>query len=178
MRIVAGLLKGRQFAEPRGKGTHPMAEKVRGALFNALGELDGMEVLDAFAGSGALSFEAASRGAKNIIAIEKDRSAHSVIDRNVKELDLGKIVKAVRANSGGWSIHNMEKKFDIVLLAPPYSDLQENLLQTLAGRHVKAGGLVVLDWPGKQDTPEFEGLKQIANNKYGDSQLVFYKKEE
>lgn len=176
MRIVAGSLKGRQFFEPQGRGTHPMAERVRGALFNVLGDLDGLSVLDAFAGSGALSFEAASHGAKNVIAIEKDRAAHSVIDRNIHELGVGRIVKAIRANAGGWSIHNMEKKFDVVLLAPPYDDLQKNLLDTLVRRHVKPGGLMVLDWPGKQEAPEFEQLKQAAAKNYGDAQLVFYRK--
>ena len=175
MRIIAGSLKGRQFYEPHSRGTHPMSEKVRGALFNALGDIEGLTILDAFAGSGALSLEAASRGAASIIAIEKDGSSHSVIDRNIKELEVGSAVRAVRANAGGWSIHNMEKKFDIVILAPPYDKLQHELLDTLAKRHIKKGGLLVLDWPGKQSAPEFEGLSKVADKNYGDAQLVFYR---
>ncbi len=176
MRIIAGNLKGHQFYEPHSKTTHPMSDKVRGALFNALGDIDGLTFLDAFAGSGALAFEAASRGAKSVIAIEKDRSSHSVIDRNIKELKLGSIVHAIRANAAGWSIHNMEKTFDVVILAPPYDNLQENLLQTLARRHIKQDGLMVLDWPGKAEKPEFEGLQRVADKNYGDAQLVFYRK--
>lgn len=176
MRIVAGTLKGRQLHEPHSRGTHPMAEKVRGALFNVLGDVEGLTFLDAFAGSGALAFEAVSRGAAKVVAIEKDRSAHSVIDKNVSELRLKDRVDAVRANAGGWSIHNMEKQFDIVILAPPYGNLQESLLRTLAKRHVKSGGILVLDWPGKIEVPEFEGLKQVSTKAYGDAQLVFYRK--
>lgn len=176
MRVISGWLKGHHFYEPHSKSTHPMSDKVRGALFNALGDIEGLTFLDAFAGSGALAFEAASRGAANIVAIEKDRSSHSVIDRNIKELKLGNIVRAVRANAGGWSIHNMEKKFDIVILAPPYDNLQLNLLKTLAKRHVKAGGLMVLDWPGKEEIPEFDGLEAVTDKNYGDAQLVFYRK--
>jgi 16S rRNA (guanine966-N2)-methyltransferase len=58
MRIIAGELKGRNIQEPYGHRTHPMSEKVRGAVFNALGDIEGLAVLDAFAGTGALSFEA------------------------------------------------------------------------------------------------------------------------
>jgi 16S rRNA (guanine966-N2)-methyltransferase len=119
MRIIAGTLKGREFKSPHGHKTHPMSEKVRGALFNVLGDIEGLEFLDAFAGSGALAFEAASRGAKSIIAIDKDTSAHKTIDQNVKELRLQKLVHVSKANTAGWSIHNMEKKFDIVIRRTP-----------------------------------------------------------
>ena len=63
MKVVAGSRGGRNFASPHNNRTHPMSDKVRGALFNALGDLDGLSVLDAYAGSGACSLEAASRGA-------------------------------------------------------------------------------------------------------------------
>lgn len=176
MRIIAGHLKGREFHSPRSRRTHPMADKVRGGLFNVLGDIEGLTFLDAFAGSGALAFEAVSRGAAHVTAIEKDGAAHSVIERNVVELKLGDKAHVVRANAGGWSIHNMEKKFDIVLLAPPYDHLQETLLHTLVKRHVKRGGLVVLDWPGKQEAPVFEKMVQVSQKNYGDAQLIFYRK--
>jgi 16S rRNA (guanine966-N2)-methyltransferase len=176
MRVVAGSLKGRIFNEPAGHRTHPMSEKVRGALFNALGDIEGLTVLDAFAGSGALSFEAVSRGAKSVVAIDKDSSAHQIIVNNIQELKLAKQVNISRANIAGWSIHNMENKFDIVLLDPPYDDLRLNLLQKLVNRHVKNGGLAVLSFPGKITYPAFERTKVVATKAYGDSQLVFYRK--
>ncbi len=70
----------------------------------------------------------------------------------------------------------MEKKFDIVLLDPPYEELQLPLLQRLIKRHVKPNGLAVLSYPGKQDIPEFEDTKIVETKNYGDSQLVFYRK--
>ena len=70
MRIIAGDLKGREFKSPRGRTTRPMSEKTRGALFNTLGDIEGLSVLDGFAGSGALVFEAISRGAVSALAIE------------------------------------------------------------------------------------------------------------
>lgn len=177
MRIIAGTLGGRTIAEPHGHRTHPMSEKIRGALFNSLGDIEGLSVLDAFTGSGALAFEAISRGAKSVVAVDKDRPAHSTLDRNIKELNLAQQVKGVRANVGGWSIHNMERKFDIVLLDPPYEDLQSNLLQKLVNRHLKLGGIAVLSYPGHIPIPDFDGLKMVSDKNYGDAQLVFYRKK-
>lgn len=176
MRIIAGNLKNREFKSPHGHKTHPMSDKVRGALFNVLGDIEGLTFLDAFAGSGALAFEAASRGAKSVIAIDKDRSAHRILEQNIAELKLAKLVHAISANTGGWSIHNMEKQFDIVLLDPPYEELQPNLLGRLIKRHVKKDGLAVLSCPGNLAAPEFEIAKIAATKDYGDAQLVFYRK--
>lgn len=153
-----------------------MSEKARGALFNVLGDIEGLTFLDAFAGSGALAFEAASRGAKAVTAIEKDGPAFKIVEQNVKDLRLKSRVHIVRANAGGWSIHNMEKKFDVVLLDPPYDQLQPNLLKTLVRRHVKPGGLAVLSFPGKEDAPNFDKSEVAASKNYGDIQLIFYRK--
>ena len=68
MRIIAGTLKGQQFQTPHSHKTHPMGDKIRGALFNVLGDIEGLSFLDAFSGSGALAFEAASRGAASVLA--------------------------------------------------------------------------------------------------------------
>lgn len=177
MRIIAGKLKGRIIHEPHGHKTHPMSEKVRGALFNALGDIEGLTFLDSFAGSGALSFEAISRGAKSVVAVEVDKTAHSAISESIKDIKLAKEVKLTKANVGGWSIHNMEKKFDIVLLDPPHDDVRPDLLQLLMNRHVKKGGIVVLSYPGHAAQPEYEGMKALNDKHYGDIQLVFYRKK-
>jgi 16S rRNA (guanine966-N2)-methyltransferase len=152
-----------------------MADKIRGAMFNVLGDIEGLTVLDAFAGSGGLSFEAISRGAESAIAIDHDEPAHRALTRNIKDLGLNREVKAIKANASGWSDNNPEEQFDIVILAPPYDNLQVNLLQKLV-KHTKKEGVLVLDWPGKEEIPEFEGLEQIQIKNYGDAQLVFYRK--
>ncbi len=175
MRIIAGTLKGRIFHDPPGHHSHPMSDKVRGALFNMLGDIEGLTVLDAMAGSGALSFEAVSRGAKSAVAIEQKRGPHKAITDSIKELKLGGQVKAINADAGSWSSHNQTKQFDIVLLDPPYQDLQINLLSKLT-KHAKAGGLVVVSWPGHELPPAFDTCSIISDKKYGDSQLVFYRK--
>ena len=175
MRIIAGTLGGRNFDAPKGFRTHPMSEKARGGLFSALGDISGLAVLDAFAGSGALSFEAVSRGAKSAIAIDIDKNAADTIKRSAKNLKIADKVKAVRANASGWSDNNPEVKFDLVFIAPPYDDLQPNLVNKL-GRHLKDTGVYVLDWPKGQNVPDIQRLEVLKEKKYGDAVLIFYKK--
>lgn len=173
MRIIAGRLGGRQFQSPPGHRTHPMSEKIRGALFNALGDIEGLIVLDAFAGSGALSLEAISRGAKHATALNIDKKANLTVKKNAEELGITSEIKAIRSNASSWSDNNPKAEFDLVFSAPPYDNLQISLLQKLE-HHVRTNGLYVLDWPGNIDPPELESLTKSTQKHYGDSQLVFY----
>lgn len=174
MRIIAGNLGGRTFQSPRGHRTHPMSDKIRGAIFNMLGDVEGLTVLDAFAGSGALSLEAISRGAARAVAIDIDKSAQVVITRNAEALGLDQL-KAIRANVSSWSDNNPEARFDIVFVAPPYDDVRPKLVQKLV-RHAKPNGVLVLDWPGKVTLPELTEVENIAVKDYGDAQLAVYRK--
>lgn len=173
MRIIAGALGGRTFNSPHGHRTHPMSDKIRGALFNALGDLSGLTVLDAFAGSGALSFEAISRGAKSALAIESDRLAQRTISENIRALNLRRAVKLIQASANAWQQTSEDQQFDVVLLDPPYDDTQEALLQRLTTT-VKSDGILVLSWPGDQPIPQFEGFEVVKERAYGDAQLAFY----
>ena len=175
MRIIAGKLKGRIFHDPPGHNSHPMSEKARGALFNALGDIEDLTVLDAMAGSGALAIEAVSRGAKLSVAIEHSRPSFKAIKSSIKDLDLADQVKAINADASSWSSHNQAQKFDIVLLDPPYNNPQFNLLDRLV-EHTKKGGIVVISWPGHELPPAFDSCKLVSAKKYGDAQLVFYRK--
>ncbi|HSX17633.1 MAG TPA: RsmD family RNA methyltransferase [Patescibacteria group bacterium] len=175
MRVIAGRLGGRVFDSPGTNRTHPMSDKARGALFNILGDIEGLRVLDAFAGSGALSFEAASRGAGHVVAIESDKPAQQAIVRNIETLGLGKDVRLVTATANAWLNTAAPTTFDIVLCDPPYDDLQQPLLTKLAER-VGEGGLFVLSWPGNTEPPAFDGFEQASQRSYGDMQLVFYRK--
>jgi 16S rRNA (guanine966-N2)-methyltransferase len=175
MRVISGTLGGQTFEAPKGHRTHPMSDRVRGGLFNALGDIEGLNVLDAFTGSGALSIEAISRGAAHAIAIDIDKGAITTIVNNLKQLGVSGQVRAIRANASGWSDNNPDLEFDLVFSAPPYDDLQLNLVQKLV-KHTKPGGLYVLDWPGNLTAPELEGLETVQQKKYGDAQLVFYRR--
>jgi 16S rRNA (guanine966-N2)-methyltransferase len=151
-----------------------MSDKARGALFNALGDIGGLAVLDAFAGSGALGFEAISRGADRVTAIERDRDAQKAIAANIDSLDLAAEIRLVKANAAGW-LKTSDATFDLVLLDPPFDDLQPALLARLASR-TRAGGTVVFSLPpaAQIDLPaEFD---RLTAKEYGDNKLVFYRK--
>lgn len=174
MRVVSGSLGGRTFDSPGTERTHPMSDKMRGALFNILGELDDLIVLDPFGGSGALSFEAISRGARSALVLDSDRSAQEAIEENITQLGLQDKVQLVKASAGAWLNTTYDEQFDIVLCDPPYDNVQQSLLVRLSTRTVP-GGLMVLSYPGNLDAPKFPRLEQIKQQSYGDAQLIFYR---
>jgi 16S rRNA (guanine966-N2)-methyltransferase len=174
MRIIAGSLGGRLFDSPGTHKTHPMSDRVRGALFNVLGDISDLTVLDAFAGSGALSFEAASRGAGKVIAIDSDHAAQKVIGQNIARLKLQGKVKLIKASAGTWASTNLEAMFDLVLCDPPYDASQPELLQCLAER-VKSGGIIVFSLPpNHQIKLSTASYRQRVTKSYGDAQLLFF----
>lgn len=175
MRIIAGRLGGRIFDSPKGHTTHPMADRVRGGLFNALGDISGLTVLDAYAGSGAISFEAASRGAAKVIAIDNDKEAYRTIVRNIQNLGLDPTVEVYLRQAGSWASQHATQFFDILICDPPYHDLRRDVLAKIA-RRLDHTGIFVLSWPGKETVPPFEGFTMVRQKSYGDAQLIFYKR--
>lgn len=176
MRVIAGSLGGRIIESPKGHRTHPMSDKIRGALFNALGDITGLTVLDTFAGSGALSIEAISRGAATSVAVDIDKGANTTIVKNLATLGITGRVQVVRANAASWSAKNRRRFYDLVLIDPPYDDIQHILIEKLA-KHTTTGGLLVFSVP--PDTrlilPE-TSFELISNKSYGDATLVFYRR--
>ena len=151
-----------------------MSDKMRGALFNALGDIEGLSVLDAFAGSGALSFEAVSRGAARALALDNDTAAQRAITDNIKALSLAGRVKLVRAAAGAW-LRTSDELFDIVLCDPPYEDYQPALLAKLAAR-ARPGGVVVLSLPPEASLQMPADYQLLVSKNYGDGQLSFYRR--
>lgn len=152
MRVVAGELRGRLFEGPPGLDTRPTTDKVREAVFNALGSLDLLRdatVADLFAGSGGLGIEALSRGAAHVTFVERDRGALRVLRDNLRALDLDRRSKVVPGDAlvmvGGLDV-------DLVLADPPYGfdKWPELLAATRADFVVAEAGtsLESLDVPG------------------------------
>jgi 16S rRNA (guanine966-N2)-methyltransferase len=175
MRIIAGYLGGRHFDSPHSRQTHPMSDKVRGALFNALGDIKGLTLLDAFAGSGALCFEAISRGARSAVALDIDKAAYKTIVENTKSLGIEEKVTVHRKNARSWARSDQAGLYDIVIADPPYNDIRPDILQRLVYL-LKPTGTYVMSWPGKEAIREFEGLSYLSSNPHGDAQLVFYRR--
>ncbi|HVX48422.1 MAG TPA: 16S rRNA (guanine(966)-N(2))-methyltransferase RsmD [Candidatus Saccharimonadales bacterium] len=176
MRVIAGKLGGRVFSAPHGHRTHPMSDRVRGALFNTLGDISGLTVLDAFAGSGALSFEALSRGAASALAIEPDKPAQLTIAENIAGLGLSNDIKLVRAKAQAWlNTTDVNDKFDIVICDPPYDQVNQDLLIKLAER-AEQGGTVIFSLPPDVTLVLPHNYKLLQYKDYGDATLSFFRR--
>ncbi len=152
-----------------------MSEKARGAIFGVLGDIKGLNVLDVFAGSGALSIEAISRGASHAMAIEVDKRAKAVIQTNVNSLGIDNRIKVVRSFFSAWSQRHQSEQFDLIFADPPFDELPYRDLKVIT-RHLSAEGTLVICWPGQADILKFDGLEVVQNKHYGDAQLVFYQR--
>lgn len=146
VRIIGGEFRRRLLHFPDLPGLRPTPDRVRETLFNWLGQrLDGQTCLDAFAGSGALGFEAASRGAAKVVMLEQDGRALEALRRNVEELG-AKNVDIVRADALAW-LRNRTERFDLVLLDPPFeAGLLEPALR-LAATGLNSGGRIYAEGP-------------------------------
>ena len=152
-----------------------MSEKIRGAIFNMLGNIRGLDFLDAFSGTGALAIEAASRGAGHVTAVEVDNEAYKTILNNLAQLDIN-TVDAIRKDVKSWSRNNPAKLFDVVLCDPPYNAAAYTLLHKLA-THAKPGGLVVYSLPPDNDFRlSTEQFSVEVSKEYGDATLVVYRR--
>lgn len=152
-----------------------MSEKIRGALFNALGDISGLTVLDAYAGTGALSIDAISRGAASAVAIELDKTASRIIHENIESLGLDKKISVTNAAVKGWSRRHQNQQFDIVLLDPPYNNFDPKDLLNLR-KHAKRGGIIVLSLPPNTGFLFGESQQELlAHKNYGDADLFFYR---
>jgi len=147
VRIIGGHYRRRLLDFPDSAGLRPTPDRVRETLFNWLGQdLPGWVCLDLFAGSGALGFEAASRGAGRVIMIERDRAALDALEKNRAVLGATQ-VDVRRADALAW-LANSRETFDLIFVDPPFdSGLAATVLADLA-HHLKAGGQAYIE----QDT--------------------------
>src|ERR671930_1474239 len=121
MRVIAGRYRGRRLRTPRGHTTRPSAERVREAVFSILGDIEGLSVLDLFAGSGMLGIEALSRGARDCVFVDSDPRAAACIRSNLATLGVTAAVSvrdAVAYVREAAAAHS--DRFDVVFVDPPY----------------------------------------------------------
>ena len=146
MRIIAGEYRGRRIKVASRPGLRPTPDRVRETLFNWLGQwLDGRSCLDLFAGSGALGFEAASRGAARVVMVENDRSAFAALEAARAAIGMH-AVELVRGDAFDY-LQRERERFDVVFVDPPFR--QNALPAVLAGleQRLKSGARVYVEAP-------------------------------
>jgi 16S rRNA (guanine966-N2)-methyltransferase len=173
MRIISGSRKGHTIHAPRGSETRPTSDRVRENVFNILGPVDGANVLDLFAGSGAMGLEALSRGAARAVFVESDRDAVRAIERNLDKLRL----KATVLERDALAVLAAERtKYDLVFVDPPYGmypELEPQLARYLP-RVLDDDGVVVLETDAR--APSALPLVERTSRKYGQTRVTVYEK--
>lgn len=179
MRVIGGNLSGRRFGSPSGRGTRPTSDRVREALASALqsrGAFDGASVLDLFAGTGALSFEALSRGAASSVAVDRDPRVIRELQRSASDLGLDEVTHPVRVDLLGdpeavvRKLPKVEGGFDLVFADAPYSEIDSipGLLRELvAQRRLAPNAWIVVERPATYDWVWPNGLAPDADYRYG-----------
>lgn len=180
MRVIAGELGGRRLHAPAGDRTRPTSDRVREALFMALGPLEETRVVDLYAGSGALAIEALSRGAKWADLVETDRRARETIARNLSDLALTDRVRVwpFRLPAGLGRLGDVLAAADVVFADPPYGGADARAVLTGLGRPgvLRAGALVVLETHAKDAVPDSQGaLARERERKYGETVVHVYR---
>jgi len=179
VRLIAGEFGGRVIEGSGTDRTHPMSERIRNAIFNKLSaeiDFEGIKVLDAFAGSGALGFEALSRGASDVVFVERDRIAQKVITNNISKLIVVEKTKLIKAPVSSW-LNTTNDTFDLIFVDPPYHDPQLSTAMNII-RLLKPNGLMVLSLPSRSEVPTELGVVVVDNRSYGNAAIAYYRRED
>lgn len=178
MRIISGRKRGHKLLEFEGEDVRPTTDRVKESVFNLIQcFVPDAVCLDMFAGSGALSFEAISRGAQKAVCIDSDKRSIDIIKKNA--LSLGFLEDCDIVNMSCFDyVERTTEKFDIVFLDPPYNkNFIEPVLDALIKNDVlNEDGIIVLESDGTDFHGEFEGLDIYRQRKYGRTYITIYKK--
>ena len=180
MRVISGIAKGKKLKPVPGDTTRPILDRVKTALFDILRpEIQGITVLDAFAGSGGVGIEALSQGAAHCTFLDSATKAVATIRDNLENTGLTSKAE-VRTTDAFNFLRNTSKAFDLIYIAPPqYKSLWVEMMHIIAERPevVNDGGLIIV----QIDPKEYERLvlsefQEDDQRKYGNTLLVFYRK--
>ena len=183
IRVIGGDLRGRRLHAPRGEETRPTAARAREGLFGWLGPcVEDAQVLDVFAGTGALGIEAASRGAAHVLFIERSGAALACLRKNLQELKLcertrvvsGEVERALR------QLRAEGPRFDLILADPPYADAIDCTRPASAwAALLEPDGVLILErrtrGPGAAaEAAALEGLALLGSRRYGQTAFDWY----
>lgn len=178
MRIVSGKYRGRTINPPRNLRARPTTDFAKENLFNVLNNLVDFEecdVLDLFAGTGSISYEFASRGARSVTSVEINPVHYNFIRETARQLGITNL-HPVKANVFLY-LKSCPKKFDVIFSDAPY-DLEgseEVIREVFARDLLQPDGLLIFEHSKKMDFSQYEGFWQLRS--YGSVQFSFFKKE-
>ena len=177
MRIISGIKRGYKLIEFSGQDIRPTTDRVKESMFNLIQEfVPEAQVLDLFGGSGALTFEAISRGAKSGTIVDIDKNSISVINKNLDALGFSN-VKVLNCDAVNF-IKTTKDKFSIIFLDPPYNrGFITPIIESIVENNLLTDdGIIVLESDFSDEHSEFSGLSILKQRKYGRSFVTVYEK--
>jgi 16S rRNA (guanine966-N2)-methyltransferase len=179
MRIVGGRLRGHALAAPRSQAIRPTADRLRESLFNVLAHAYGdpvtdARVLDLFAGTGALGFEALSRGARFALFIDDAAEARALIRDNVTALGLGGATRIFRRDAARLGDVGPVDPFTLVFLDPPYRQglAERALISARDGGWLTPAALIVVEEAADAGFVAPQGFTELERRRYDDTELM------
>ena len=181
MRIIGGKFRSRKLVTLEGLATRPTLDKTKQAIFNSLGNyIPDFVVLDVFGGSGALTLESISRGAKKAYIIDSSKDAINIINTNIKNLKVEDQVVVMHGSYDQMIKRLTNKKFDIVFLDPPFRmKVIDELIEFLIKNDMIAdGGYIMAEYP-MEDVVEkqYDGFNVKLCRRYSSSEVLILEKE-
>lgn len=181
MRVVGGTHRGRALATPQHEGLRPTSDRVRESVFNILAHgvpdfaIEGVRVIDLFAGTGALGIEAISRGAGYCLFVEEAPDARALIRTNVEALGLTGVTRIFRRDATDLGPAGNMEPYALAFLDPPYGKaLAEKALVALRdGRWLTPDAVVVLEERADAAVALPDGFAEIDRRTWGDTQVIF-----
>lgn len=176
MRIISGTRRGHKLIEFEGEDIRPTTDRVKESVFNLIQDyIADAVVLDMFSGSGALSFEALSRGASRAVCIDMDKRSLDVIKQNALNLRFEDKCDIVNASCFDYMAKSKEK-FDVIFLDPPYNKgLIEPVLEGISKNGLLSeNGIIVLESDGTDYRDETDGLFILKQRRYGRTYITVY----
>ncbi|WP_421760767.1 16S rRNA (guanine(966)-N(2))-methyltransferase RsmD [Devosia sp.] len=180
MRIVAGKFRGKALLSPTDESIRPTSDRAREAMFNILASrigvnLDGLKVLDLFAGTGALGLEALSRGASGAVFVDIGAEARGIIRDHIEAFGAGGIAKLLRRDATELGVAGTMGPFDLVFLDPPYGKgLGEKALVSLAAGNWLAKDATIVLEEGAEVTLDLPpGFEVNDRREYGAAAVHF-----
>lgn len=180
MRIISGCRRGHKLREFDGQDVRPTTDRVKEAIFNLIQMyVQNAEVLDMFAGSGALSFEMISRGAKHAVLVDVDRRSTDIINKNISELRFENQCTVINRSCFDY-VENCGMKFDVIFLDPPYNKgfIEPSLEAVVKNNILAEGGIVVLESDNTDFRNDINGLEILKQKRYGRTFVTVYRKTE
>lgn len=176
MRVIAGIAKGRVLFGPKTDRIRPAIDKVKGAIFNILGDIVGLKVLDLFAGTGSIGIEALSRGAAHCTFVDASRDAVKLILKNLKKTGFEKQSHVVRINLRR-PFHPSPPTFHLIFVDPPYDQnlVNPTLRAIVREKLLAAGGIVVVEHSPRESLADDLELTVYDKRKYGQTLVSFLK---